>query len=190
MKQKISALVCAAVILACLFSGCKVELPAQHNSVSSATSSKAATASSSAAKPKSSASKTASVPQAKQAACTFSISAAEILKNKDQFTEAQLSIVPKDGVLYPANQVQITEGETVFAILLRVAKSANLAVTHVSSALGTEYVQSIGGIAQKQYGNNSGWTYLVNGKLAPVACNDYKLKSGDTVEWIFVCSNS
>lgn len=77
----------------------------------------------------------------------------------------------------------------MYQVLLRVTKASGIIITH-ATAFQSEYVSSIGGIEEKTYGPSSGWTYLVNGKQPPVACSNYKLKSGDKVQWLFVCGNA
>ena len=202
MKIKILLLLC----LLCLVSGCKVELPAQHDDsstslISSTISSEPSSvfpegsvpSSSAAALSKNSApvssAKEETAPEIEESACSFSISAADIIKNKDRFSENQLSSVPKDGMIYSNSKVELKDGDTVFDVLIRVTKADKISVTHSMSAFQTEYVQSIGGIQEKQYGAASGWTFLVNGKQPPVACNSYKLKSGEQIEWVFFCGN-
>ena len=95
--------------------------------------------------------------------------------------------MPKDGVIYAENKVTIKAGDTVFDVLLRVTKAGGIPMVHTLTAFQSEYVQSIGTIAEKEFGGNSGWTYLVNGKQPPVACSSYKLSAGDRIQWLFVC---
>ena len=47
-------------------------------------------------------------------------------------------------------------------------------------------MSAIGGLAEKDHGASSGWMYAVNGRVAGVACDQYALADGDTVEWYYV----
>jgi hypothetical protein len=47
------------------------------------------------------------------------------------------------------------------------------------------YVSAIGGLAEKQCGNSSGWTYAVNGEFPGKACGRYKLAGGESISWIY-----
>lgn len=61
-----------------------------------------------------------------------------------------------------------------------------LAATGLSIGGSPSYVTSIGGLAEKTVGPNSGWTYDVNGTMPMVAANAYQLAQGDRVSWTFV----
>lgn len=73
------------------------------------------------------------------------------------------------------------EGATVYDALCALGLSVN---AHGSS-YGT-YVSAIGGLAEKQYGDTSGWMYSVNGTTPMTACSNYVLSNGDNVVWYYV----
>jgi hypothetical protein len=52
------------------------------------------------------------------------------------------------------------------------------------------YIQGIGGLNEKDCGSGSGWMYRVNGSTPMIACNKYKLKDGDKVEWYYVTNST
>lgn len=133
---------------------------------------------------------TASKPASAVAAynCSLSISCSDILKNKDQFNADQLSVVPKDGLIYQVSGIVFKDGDTVYDVLIREMKAKNINVGHTPSLYGATYINGIGNIYEKKYGSNSGWLYAVNGKQPPVGCSSYKLKSGDQIQWIYVCN--
>jgi hypothetical protein len=129
-----------------------------------------------------------SSPEIKQQTCTLSISCADILSKKDRFTEEQLSTVPKDGVILSTQKVIINEGETVYDVLLRETKQRKIPMDHINSpAFQTEYIRGIDNIYENGFGAGSGWMYAVNGKQPAVGCSSYRLKSGDSVQFIYVC---
>ncbi len=47
------------------------------------------------------------------------------------------------------------------------------------------YISSIGGLAEKQYGATSGWTYAVNENYPSTSCSNYMLDDGDAVTWVY-----
>ncbi len=63
--------------------------------------------------------------------------------------------------------------------------ATGLSVTARSSQYGI-YVSAIGGLAEFEYGGNSGWMYSVNGSAPNVSCGSYVLKDGDHVSWYYV----
>ena len=52
--------------------------------------------------------------------CTFSISCETILDNMDKCVENKKFLVPEDGIVFPATEVEFSEGERVFDSLQRV----------------------------------------------------------------------
>lgn len=50
----------------------------------------------------------------------------------------------------------------------------------------SQYVTSIGGVAENDYGNPSGWVYTVNGEEIMESADKYELSDGDSIEWKFV----
>jgi drug/metabolite transporter (DMT)-like permease len=81
------------------------------------------------------------------------------------------------GTVTSMQKVRVREGETALAVL---KKSAS--ITTQTSSYGI-LVESINGDingTQKKY-----WTYLINGKEAPVGAGVYKVKQGDIITWKF-----
>ena len=124
----------------------------------------------------------------KEQTCTLFISCGDILENRDRFSADQLSIVPQDGVIYGEKAVVIQSGDTVFSVLLRETKANKIQMESATSPVyQTEYVKGIANIYEKDFGSASGWMYTVNGKQPPVAASGFKLKSGDKIQWLYVC---
>lgn len=51
------------------------------------------------------------------------------------------------------------------------------------------FVTSINGLANGAYGSASGWVYEVNDLEPSVAADEYILKEGDTVSWIYIIND-
>lgn len=51
---------------------------------------------------------------------------------------------------------------------------------------GNIYFSSIAGLKERDYGENSGWCYYVNGVKPSVGAGSYILKDGDIVEWKYL----
>lgn len=73
------------------------------------------------------------------------------------------------------------EGATVYDALCALGLSVN---AHGSS-YGT-YVAAIGGLAEMEHGDKSGWMYSVNGETPMTACSSYVLPNGANVVWYYV----
>ena len=73
------------------------------------------------------------------------------------------------------------KGATVYDALCALGLSVN---AHGSS-YGT-YVAAIGGLAEMEHGDRSGWMYSVNGETPMTACSSYVLPNGANVVWYYV----
>lgn len=75
-------------------------------------------------------------------------------------------------------------GATVYDALM----ACGLSVNAKNTVYGI-YVAAIGGVAEKQYGDKSGWLYAVNGVTPNIACSGYVLENGDNVSWFYTDGN-
>ncbi|MDM8299852.1 DUF4430 domain-containing protein [Collinsella tanakaei] len=73
------------------------------------------------------------------------------------------------------------EGATAYDALCACGLSVNAS----NSALGI-YVSAIGGLAEMEYGEASGWNYAVNGVTPGMSSGSYVLSDGDSVEWFYI----
>lgn len=73
------------------------------------------------------------------------------------------------------------KGATVYDALCALGLSVNARGT----SYGT-YVAAIGGLAEMEHGDKSGWMYSVNGEAPMTACSNYVLSNGDNVVWYYV----
>lgn len=73
------------------------------------------------------------------------------------------------------------KGATVYDALCALGLSVNARGT----SYGT-YVAAIGGLAEKEHGDRSGWMYSVNGETPMTACSSYVLPNGANVVWYYV----
>lgn len=87
--------------------------------------------------------------------------------------------IPSDGVILAVTEFEISEGDTVYDVLMEAARAYRI---HTETE-GTNYISGIANIYELDYGDLSGWAYLVNGERPSVGCGEYKLRDGDTVEW-------
>lgn len=77
--------------------------------------------------------------------------------------------------------VSIPAGATVYDALCATGVSINASNTQFGL-----YVSSIGGLAEKEHGGKSGWTYYVNGVMPMTSCANYKLAGGEKIVWRYV----
>lgn len=72
--------------------------------------------------------------------------------------------------------VVLPQGSTVYDALC---------ATGASVSGSSYYVSAINGLAEKQCGNGSGWTYAVNGSFPGKACGRCTLSGGESISWIY-----
>ena len=129
---------------------------------------------------------TVTTTEKKSDSVTIVISCASILENRDKLKKGKESFVPSDGVILPASEIEITEGDTAFDILKKVCADHSIQLEYTYSAgFGTYYVEGIHQLYEKDCGGKSGWLYRVNGEFPSVGCSSYELHDGDTVEFLY-----
>lgn len=92
--------------------------------------------------------------------------------------------VPEDCVILDTAEFEITEGETVYQVLLDASKQYDFQIDNRGSA-SNAYIAGIAYIYEFDYGDLSGWMYKVNDKLPDVGCQSYTLHDGDRIEWLY-----
>lgn len=120
--------------------------------------------------------------------CTFSISCETILDNMDKCVENKKFLVPEDGIVFPATEVEFSEGESVFDVLQRVCRDNAIHMeSNWTPMYNSAYVEGINNLYEFDVGSLSGWMYSVNGWYPNYGCSRYQLKDGDVVEWRYTC---
>lgn len=120
--------------------------------------------------------------------CTLSVRCDTILNNMDKLKPGKEGLIPPDGIIFPAAEVVFHEGESVFNVLQREMKKNKIHMEFVNTpSTNSAYIEGINNIYEFDCGQNSGWTYKVNGKSPNYGCSRYTLKPGDIVEWIYTC---
>lgn len=124
----------------------------------------------------------------KQHTVTLSISCNTILNNKKAFDQDKLELLPEEGMILSAEQVEFKEGETVFDVLVKTTKAHKIHMEYTGAkAYNTNYIEGIHNIYEFDCGPLSGWMYKVNGVFPNYGCSSYVLKEGDIVEWVYTC---
>lgn len=126
--------------------------------------------------------------QKKKLKCTFSINCSTVFDNLDKIDKEILKVLPNDGWIYPAKEIEFKDDESVFDILLRITKQEKIHMESNSNpVLKSKYVEGINNLYEFDAGELSGWTYKVNGKGMGYGSSSSYLKDGDIVEWVYTC---
>lgn len=120
--------------------------------------------------------------------CTISISCETILDNMDKCAESKKALVPEDGIVFPATEVEFSEGESVFDVLQRVCRDNAIHMeSNWTPMYNSAYVEGINNLYEFDGGRWSGWMYCVNDWYPNYGCGVYQVKAGDVIEWNYTC---
>ena len=92
--------------------------------------------------------------------------------------------LPKSGYFLKGAGVSVRNGANAYEALVKCCDANGVDMVASQTMYGM-YVSSIGGLAEKETGKTSGWTYTVNGKYPPKACDKYALSDGDYIVFIY-----
>ncbi len=95
--------------------------------------------------------------------------------------------IPQDGIILSATEFDISQGDTVYDILLEAA-AKNKIHLETNGNPQSAYVEGINNIYEFDFGDLSGWVYFVNGEEGSISCGEYALKDGDRIEWHYTCA--
>lgn len=116
---------------------------------------------------------------------SFQIDCIKILSQKKLWKEGIEEVIPSNGIFYKGT-ISFTDGETVYDLLKRICQENNIALDSQYTPLyGTYYVKGIGNLYEFDCGDESGWKYSVNGILPGVGSSNYKIKTGDNIQFFY-----
>lgn len=120
--------------------------------------------------------------------CTISVECGSVFDHMDELTAGKADIVPSDGVLLSDTTVTFSEGDTVFDVLKNtLRKEGILFEFETTPVYNGAYIEGIANLYEFDCGPLSGWMYAVNGSFPNYGCSSYKVKNGDSIDWIYTC---
>lgn len=120
--------------------------------------------------------------------CTIEIRCDTILENLDSLVEQKVSYVPENGIILEKTAVNFSEEETVFEVLQRVCKDAEIQLEYSwTPVYDSYYIEGIHHLYEFDCGSQSGWMYKVNGEFPNYGCSGYQVEQGDEIVWCYTC---
>ena len=120
--------------------------------------------------------------------CTLEIRCDTLLTQLDKVPAEKVSLVPEDGIMLAATEVEFTGGESVFDVFRKVLREEKLHFEYVdASAYDSVYIEGIGNIYEFDCGPQSGWMYSINGIYPGLGCSAYTLADGDVIVFHYTC---
>ena len=120
--------------------------------------------------------------------CTLEIRCDTLLGNLAKMQEGKAALIPEDGVMLEATQVEFTAGASVFDVFRTVLREEKIHFEYVdASAYDSVYIEGIGNIYEFDCGPQSGWMFSVNGIYPGLGCSAYTLADGDVILFNYTC---
>ena len=121
--------------------------------------------------------------------CTLEIRCDTLLTQLDKVPAEKVNLVPEDGIMLAATEVEFTGGESVFDVFRKVLREEKLHFEYVdASAYDSVYIEGIGNIYEFDCGPQSGWMYSVNDVYPGLGCSTYTLADGDVIVFSYTCN--
>ena len=120
--------------------------------------------------------------------CTLEIRCDTLLTQLDKVPAEKVNLVPEDGIMLAATEVEFTGGESVFDVFRKVLREEKLHFEYVdASAYDSVYIEGIGNIYEFDCGPQSGWMFSVNDVYPGLGCSAYTLADGDVIVFSYTC---
>lgn len=187
--HRIISIIIAAVLLLsfCLLTGCGNQSPSPENEISADGKDKYLTDPVPEGKPQPVEPQDVKKGTAKGTA-TISISCETILNNMDQLDPDKKELIPEDGWILKPVEVEFTEGESVFDLLLRVCRNNLIHMEYSNTPIyNSAYIEGIHNLYEFDCGALSGWMYKVDEWFPNYGCSRYQLKDGNVICWEYTC---
>lgn len=125
--------------------------------------------------------------QAKAPAPDYSLNAGTNTANPPE-SSVNLMIDYGNGEIQAFNDLEITDGQTAYDLLKKVAAENNLdlKIKDYGGSAGA-FIEAINKI-ENSLTKNQYWQYWVNNRYAEIGAGQYELKAGDVLEWKYVKS--
>ena len=120
--------------------------------------------------------------------CTLEIRCDTLLTQLNKVPAEKVTLVPEDGIMLAATEVEFTGGESVFDVFRKVLREEKLHFEYVdASAYDSVYIEGIGNIYEFDCGPQSGWMFSVNDVYPGLGCSSYTLADGDVIVFSYTC---
>lgn len=118
--------------------------------------------------------------------CSFTIDCKNAIAST-KLSSSMRDILPSDGIIYKSQNLELTSGETVFDVLLRITRQSGIPMEFSSTpAFGSKYIEGINSLREFDCGETSGWKYSVNGEVPNYGCDKYTVNPGDDIIFYYV----
>lgn len=126
--------------------------------------------------------------QAKEMVCTITVRCDTALRHADLLPAEKQGMLPENGILFSAETVEFSKGETVLDVTKRALQAEKVQFeTARMSGYDSVYFKGIANLYEQDCGAVSGWLFRVNGEFGDTDCSHHALSPGDEIEWVYTC---
>lgn len=119
--------------------------------------------------------------------CTLEVRCDDALSSP-LLPDEKRAYLPADGAIIAKCEVEFSEGESVFDVLLRETQARKIHFDFSETpAYNSTYIKGISNLYELDCGEFSGWLYYVNGESPDVGYSQYEVKDGDSIAWTYTC---
>lgn len=120
--------------------------------------------------------------------CTLEVRCDTLVGKLDQMTNEKAALVPEDGIILPAREVEFQPGESVFDVFRRVLREEKIHFEYTDATIyDSAYIEGIGNLYEFDCGPQSGWMACVNDAFLGIGCSGYTLADGDVIAFYYTC---
>ncbi len=114
--------------------------------------------------------------------CTLLVECKALLSDMDKLDSNKRELVPEDGIILEKQDVEFSDGESAFDVLLRETKNEKIHMEYSFTPIyNSSYIEGIANLYEFDCGELSGWVYSVNDKSPGYGISRYSLKDGDVI---------
>ncbi|WP_312752947.1 DUF4430 domain-containing protein [Rummeliibacillus suwonensis] len=119
---------------------------------------------------------------------TVSIQATTLIGHENRVKPELRRYIPKNGVILKPTKYVLRKDDTAFDILQRATRQERIQMEYQGADKNiykSAYIQGINYLYEFSAGEGSGWMYQVNGKFPNVGVSRYRLRDGDTIDFLY-----
>ena len=120
--------------------------------------------------------------------CTLEVRCDTLLNHLEELKGDKATLVPENGQILEAREVEFEAGESVFDVFRRVLKEEKIHFEYTdASVYDSVYIEGIGNLYEFDCGEQSGGMFSVNGTYPGLGCSGYTLADEDAIVFSYTC---
>ncbi len=114
--------------------------------------------------------------------CSVTVSCETVFENG-----GSTDVFPSDGKILHVEEAEFFRGDTAFDVISRALEENGIEADFEDSAYG-KYIKGIANLSEGDFGDGSGWLFMVNAEFADVGSSLYEVKDKDALQVVYTCN--